>query len=139
VSNLPEPEELRRLLSKSLAEDIACVRKGDALVLDTPYILQDGHLFRAYLHVDGSGAFNVSDGGWAGDQFAIFGLTGAALRSRSEQARAIADELCLTWSDGEFSYAETELSAALRRLAALARGVDRCLSLLQARPRPVAP
>lgn len=52
---LPEPTEVATLIRELTASWIECVRDGDLLAVDTPFVLQDGHLFRDRLRRSATG------------------------------------------------------------------------------------
>lgn len=140
VMQLPTPEQVTNSFRRIVSEDVRCARQGDALSMDTPLVLQDGHFFRAFVEIDDSGLLRVSDGGFTTSQFSIYSVSEPALRARGSEAGEIARELSLTWQDGEFSFAEDNLESALRRITVLVRAVDRAISLLEGKAtrRPVA-
>src|SRR5581483_3585938 len=133
LTNLPTPEAVAKGFREIVSRDVVCERIGDALYIDTPLVLQDGHFFRAYLCLDDSGRLKVSDGGFASRQFSIHALSAPAMRSRSDEAADIAREFSLVWERGEFSFVEEHLDEALRRINMLARAVDRSLAFLAGR------
>lgn len=45
----PEPTTVEQVLIDVLCSDVRGRRDGDEVVLDTPHILQDGHLLQLYL------------------------------------------------------------------------------------------
>lgn len=126
---LPAPEHVARQLSADVASRITCVRDGDQLVLDTPFLLQDGHLLRAYISVgDEMGHLLVSDGAWAAEQVQLF-TAGASLDARWKAMAQVARE-CGVEFDTEFRYRAIDLSTAVAGLDQLARAVDRTLTIL---------
>jgi hypothetical protein len=140
VSVLPEPSKVARLMRELTASWIDCVRDGDQLAVDTPFVLQDGHLFRAFISVgDGPGQLVVSDGGWAAEQVELFARTVAVRTARIEELKRIGREAGIAW-ETEFAYTAQDLQSAVERMADLARAVDRSLTLLHSRAsRGVAP
>ncbi len=130
-----DPKAVKDALSALLNDVVECEWVDEELQLDTPFTLQDGHLFRAYLTPSStSGGFTATDGGYAMSQVELFVRSPAAQRERREELKRIANRLHMNW-DGEFSYTEQDLESAVRRVAVLARAVDMSLSLLHARAR----
>src|SRR5262249_29772913 len=96
------PVRVEEVLSRVLRSEVLCVREADALRVDTPYILQDGHLLRVYLEQNGNAdGITVSDGGYATTQIETFTRSNAALRRRYARLERIAQQLELEW-DTEF-------------------------------------
>src|SRR5262249_38003008 len=127
------PDHVEEALSRLLRSEVSCVRAGDGLYVDTPYVLQDGHLLRVYLdRAEDRDGIVASDGGSATSQIETFACSNVALRERYAQLERIAQQLDLGW-DTEFRFTAPDLDEALRRLAVLARAVDQSLSLIQAR------
>ena len=130
--SLPSPDEVEAALVESLRARVLCKIDGDALELETPYVLQDGHLLRVYIELTTAG-LSVSDGGFTQRQLETDSRTAAMLRERVADVQRIATQLSLKW-DGELSYEGDNLGGVLERLAVLCRAVDRSLSLLGQRP-----
>ena len=139
MSVLPEPKAVEQALLDVLRDDARCRPDGDELVLDTPYILQDGHLLQVYLSpADGSG-LSVTDGGFAASQAEVFARSPAVVRERRGELQKIAERLGLEW-DGEFRFVAPTLADAMQRVSFIACAVDRALSLNEFRPgRPTPP
>ena len=137
ASELPTSGEVERTLAAQLLKEIVCTRDGDLLRVDTPYVLQDGHLLRFYIEAAEGRGLVVSDGGFATAQVEIFARSDAVLRDRYAELRRIATELGLDW-DTEYRFTAPDVDAAMRRVSTLARAVDRSLSFLQARPARAA-
>lgn len=136
MSNLPTPDVVTKAALTVLKGQVSCQPVGERLVLDTPYVLQDGHLLRVHIDRDADGRLLISDGGFVQRQVEIFSRSATMLRDRVAEVGQMAVELNLKW-DQELSFAESDLRAALQRISVLARAVDRSLSLLHARsPRP---
>jgi hypothetical protein len=127
-----EVRDVEKGFKDLLAKQVYCFRDGDLLVLDTPFVLQDGHLLRAYIDASQE-QLMVSDGGFIQRQIETFARSAAMLRERRNDVRQIADELSLQYEE-EFSFVETNLESALSRLTTLARAVDRALSTLGGKP-----
>jgi hypothetical protein len=126
---LPAPEDVVRLLTDATAATITCVRDGDDLALDTPFVLQDGHLLRAYISVgEETGALVITDGAWAAEQVELF-TSRPSIDARWRAMAQIARECGIDF-DVEFSYQATGVEAAIGGLSQLARAVDRTLTLL---------
>lgn len=140
VNVLPEPTTVATLLRELTASWIDCVRDGDLLAVDTPFVLQDGHLFRAFISAgDQPGHMVVSDGGWASEQVELFARTLSVRNARIDELKRIGREAGIQW-DTEFAYTATDLQSAVERLSDLARAVDRSLTLLHSRAsRGLAP
>jgi hypothetical protein len=140
VNVLPEPTKVATLLRELTASWIECVQDGDLLAVDTPFVLQDGHLFRAFISAgDRPGQMVVSDGGWASEQVELFARTVSVRNARIEELKRIGREAGIEW-DTEFAYTATDLQSAVERMSDLARAVDRSLTLLHSRAsRGLAP
>jgi hypothetical protein len=134
TSQLPNPEMVEQALRDLVSADVVCRPAGDHLILDTPYILQDGSVLRTFLDVDEGGLLKMSDGGLTMRELEKFARSNVALRDRSNAVAAIAKSLRLLWEDGELVYKASDIHEAMRRLAILAQAADRSLSLLEARP-----
>lgn len=97
------PAEIERLLVDDVREMITCRAVGDLLRLDTPYVLQDGHMLQVWLE-SSNGAIQVSDGGWTLSQTDLFASSSTLRSQRARQVDAIAranglqfDGDALTW------------------------------------------
>jgi hypothetical protein len=133
VKILPEATMVAELLKELTASWISCDRDGDVLTVDTPFLLQDGHLFRAFISVgEHPGQLVVSDGGWASEQVELFARTVAVRNARTSDLRRIATEAGIDW-DTEFSYTADDLRSAVDRMSDVARAVDRSLTLIHSR------
>ena len=133
-----DPESVRRAVLTALLEDLECSPVASGVQIDTPFILQDGRLFRALLQPSGeNGSVIASDGGFAVEQFEIRFSSIQARRERFEELRRIAVELHLDpWeASGPLTFRSESLEEAARRLPILAQAADRALSLLQSRMR----
>lgn len=136
---LPDTKTVEAILIAVLRDDARCVRDGDALTLDTPFTLQDGHLLRVYLEPSGDGGYIVTDGGFAAGQVESFARNSAILRERRAELKRIASALELEWRD-EFRFIAEDLESAMRGVSVLSIAVNRALSLVHARPvRPTQP
>ena len=113
VNVLPEPTKVATLLRELTASWIECVRDGDLLAVDTPFVLQDGHLFRAFISAgDRPGQVVVSDGGWASEQVELFTRTVSVRNARIDELKRIGREAGIQW-DTEFAYTATDLQSAV--------------------------
>src|SRR5436305_5518434 len=131
MRTLLNPNYVEEALSRVLRSEVSCVREGDGLYVDTPYVLQDGQLLRVYLdRAEDPDGIVASDGGYATSQIETFARSNAALRERYAQMERIARQLDLEW-DTEFRFTAPDLDEALRRLAVLARAFDHSLSLIR--------
>jgi hypothetical protein len=129
-----EPNEIVQTFARLLGENVSCVRQGEELRLDTPYVLQDGCLLQVFLSaVPGNGHIVASDGAYAVQQIEILSSP-ATLRARYGELERIARELDLDW-DTEFKFVESDMESVLRRIAVLARAVDRSLGVVTQRTR----
>lgn len=127
------PGAIGDTLARIIRRDITCEREGDGFVLDTPYVLSDGHLLEVYLERGTeNGDFIVSDRGYATEQIDLFVKSAPARNARYTEMRQIAHELGMEW-DADFSYQSRNLTRALEKMAILAQGVDRALSLTSVR------
>lgn len=136
---LLSPERVQQAVLAALVEDLECQRTPAGIQIDTPFILQDGRLFRALIRPTGeNGTVVTSDGGFAVEQFEIRFSSVQARRERVEQLKRIAVELHLDpldTNDGSLTFRSESLEEAARRLPILAQAADRALSLLQSRIR----
>lgn len=109
------------------------------LRVDTPYILQDGHMMRVLLKPSGSSEILATDDAWAQEQLEIF--LGKNSQDYDSDLAGIARALGLRWEHGEFTFVEMNVESLARRIALLAEAVDRALSFTRApaRSRPVRP
>jgi hypothetical protein len=126
-------QDVEKGLQLLLASQVRCFRDGDVLAVDTPYVLQDGHLLRAYIDASNPLQLFVSDGGFIQRQMETFSRSSAMLRERRIDVQQIANELSLQYEE-EFSFTETDLDKALARMSTLARAVDRALGVLSGKP-----
>ncbi len=117
-----------------LTADIACVRDGDLLQLDTPYLLQDGHFLRVYIEAEAASQLTMTDGGFALNQAELFASSAGVLRNWLQEFRRIATTSGVEWN-GEFRFTAPDLETAMRRIGGLVIAVDRALALLQPRPK----
>ncbi len=118
-----QPERLAQALQGIVTGDIHSGVVGDSYFLDTPYDVGHGYLLRAYFTIYDNRIL-VSDGGFAETQVEIFSRSQSALRYRQRGLKSIANKLSLTWNNGEFSYSDTSVDEAVRRLAVLAQAVQ---------------
>lgn len=133
LSIMLRPELVRDALIGVFREEIACEMHGNAMWVDTPYILQDGSLLQAVLEYDPlTGKIIVSDNAYAAAQAELYTRTPSALRHRFSEFRKIADELELDW-DTDFRFQASSVDEAVRRIATLARAVDRGIAHIHAR------
>jgi hypothetical protein len=132
MSGMVDPQDVEDFLLTYLAGQVRCVRNGDSFLLETPFVLQDGHQFQALLEETSDGVL-LSDGGFVRRQFETFSRSPAMLRERNTEAKLIARELALDWDD-EFSVTADSVESALKRIAILARATDRSLALLGQKP-----
>jgi hypothetical protein len=126
---------VEQALVGALRAEVSCVPAGDRHRVDTPYVLQDGHLLQVFLWATGeNGTVVASDGGYATAQVETFARSVGALRERYADLKAIANALELEW-DAEFRFSAPDLDSAARRIAVLARAVDQSLTLVHTRQR----
>jgi hypothetical protein len=127
-----DPRYVEDSLLAYLAGQVKCTQDGDSFLLDTPFVLQDGHQFQAVLEKTATGVL-LSDGGFVRRQFEIFSRNPAMLRERTTEAELIARELALDW-ENEFCVTADSVDSALQRIATLVRAADRSLALLGQKP-----
>lgn len=141
MSDALKPSAVRDALTRALTDDISCSMTSSGVVVDTPFILQDGRLLRVLLRPTGeNGTIEASDGGYALEQVEIMFRAGSSRRERLAEIKRIATELHLDW-DTALGFTAHSLDEAVRRLPVLAQGVDRTLTLTHAisrrRERPL--
>lgn len=122
-----QPDVVADTFRDMLDSEIVCERDGAGLLIDTPYVIGDGYLLRAYLRAD-DGQITVSDGGFATAQVERHIQGEVALRQRYHELNRIARRYGLAW-DGEFSYTDQSLEEAMRRLKLLARALQESAGL----------
>jgi len=127
-----DAEKVKEKLRRIVDDYIECSYDGDIVVVDTPFLLQDGHFLRVYVDESGTDVA-VTDGGFLQAQIEMFARSSSGIRERSADVKDIANELSLNW-DGELGFTETTLERAVQRIAVLARGVDRAIGTLSGRP-----
>ena len=118
--------EVKRALNEALRENLRCALDDGRVRVDTPYVLQDGHLLQVFLNRSPAGDITASDGGWATSQFELH--TTHLPERRYDTLRNIATRLGLEW-EGDFRLTAGDLTDAARRIALLARAVDLTLTL----------
>jgi hypothetical protein len=119
---LLQPDLVRSALGSIFDNEIFCERRGDEILLDTPYTAGRGYLLRAHVSATEDG-ITVSDGGFATSQIETFVHSTKALRHRYTDLESIAGRLGLSW-DGQFYYTVPTLEDAMRRLKLLAQAVQ---------------
>lgn len=137
---LPTARAVASTFVELVRQGVSCRRQGDFLLLDTPLILQDGHLLQALIEIDETDSIRVSDGGFVQRQILLSSHSAASIRERGMDAAHLCKEVGLVWEGEEIAYQAENLEDALRRISTLARTVDRSLSTLQVKPprKPVA-
>ena len=134
-----QPKDVEHALAVALRQEVVCVFEDDELRVDTPYVLQNGAMLRAYMRWDERGQdLVVSDGSYAAEQMELYAASASALRDRYAEMRRIARRLMLDW-DTAFSFRAATLDEAAARTPLLAQAVDQSLSLLTPRQRRAAP
>lgn len=120
-----------------LREDTHAIDTDIGIQLDTPYVLQDGSLLRVFLSLDHGGQrIIVDDGGAARHRIETWTRSDAVRRERLEALKEIAASLALESDETVRCHAAT-MEAAARRIAVLARAVDRAYGLVDSRTRRV--
>lgn len=127
VNTLLDPIKVRAAVSEAIQHQVECVAEEDTVRVDTPYILQDGHLLRVILR-PGPAGIMVSDGGYATAQVEMHVVPAGDIETYYSLLRRIAHELSLEWQ-GDFRFVAEDLPAAAQRLPVLARAVDRAIGL----------
>lgn len=128
---LLQPDAIVGTFRNLIDQEITCERRGEMLLLETPYAVGNGYSLRAYLSLSPEGII-VSDGGFASAQVEQFIHTRATLRHRYRELGEIAERLGLLW-DGDFSYTDSTIEDAVRRLKLLATAVQESNGLLATR------
>jgi hypothetical protein len=127
ANNGLQSSDFERALLSVVSSDVVCKERDDVYVLDTPYTLQDGHLFQAHILVSREGTIVVSDGLWLLGQIVTFSSDDAAFQQWKSRADSIARRLHLTWDGEQMSYIAESVTEAMNRVAVLARAIDSSL------------
>lgn len=116
-------DEVREELIRLLASEIECQAEGGMLRLDTPYIIGDGYLMRAYLSpVDER--IRVTDRGFATSQVEMYVTGSNTLLARYDDLNEVARKCGIRWEDGEFTYESDSIQDAMMRLKLLAQAMQ---------------
>lgn len=124
----PNDREIKDALCEATCTRIRVNRAGEAWTVDTPHVLQDGHLLQVFVERCGNG-WLVHDGGFATAEAEAYLKSPAAVRSRHKQLDAIGTTLGIGRVRGRFEYSAGSLDEALQRVAVMALAVDRALAL----------
>lgn len=134
-SVLPNCEDIEKALLGHMRADISCRQEGDALVIDTPYVLLDGHFLEVFIEAANGRGHIFSDGGFLQRQVGIYSSTRNLQHGRAAEIERIARSLDLEWKDFELRFHETDLDQGVRRLTVLVEAMNRALAVVQAKPR----